>query len=283
MIGELIAGATFILIIQLYQIIRYKIPCQDEEFQYLLHNAATKIGYSDEVEVWSYESTKPIFVHFATVLSNVIVISTSACTDMLTRPEEGEAILADALLDLEQNRRSRIWIPLSLYIGPIILMLWWFITPVPVKMIFLLVIVGVSIPCTFIREVRPTIQQKTNPVMEIYGIHPDAAKIHVFRGAPPTSTEEKNIRKDEDDQQSTPRSTLLVLLVISSSVLLALVVALIVTQLIVVTLPSIIDLIGSRDLFMLIIFGISLVIVFNVVTRCSFYNKSSQQDVGCSE
>ncbi|MHA1771589.1 MAG: hypothetical protein ACTSXS_08415 [Candidatus Thorarchaeota archaeon] len=190
---------------------------------------------------------------------------------MLTRPEKSEAILADALLNLERNRRAQIWIPLFLYIGPVILMLWWFITPAPVKVIFILIAVCVAVLRTFIQEVRPKIR-KANPVIDLYDIYPDAAKIYVFRGAPPTSAEEDKIRKDACDQQPTPRPTLLVLFVMAFSILLALVVALVVTQIIVVTLPTIADLIGSRELVMLIIFAISFMINFHALKRCSFYN-----------
>lgn len=202
----IVIALVILLVIHFFQRRRHRAPVEIPEFRVLLDHAAKRIGYEDDIEVWTCEQTTVVLAGLATFLSRAIVVSESAVKDILAKPLEGEVVLARAVANLRTNHFMSTWIPITLFVGGQLLASWAFLTPLSLKISLAFLAIAAMSCLSIWSEIRGP-RSKGDSILQEYGLHPDEARIWVFRGMPPRPDEALNIRRGEEDSESASAPT----------------------------------------------------------------------------
>jgi len=189
-----ILGVLIQVLVHLFQRRRYRAPVEIPELQMLLDRAARRMGYEKDFEVWMNNDQTLLLISLSNFLSRAIVVSETVVQDILARPVEGEIVLANAISEFSSHYSLNTWIPVLFIVGIQIPFIWWFSTPLSLKIPFAVLIVTAWTCASIWSEVRGT-RSKPNPALQEYGLSPDEASILVFRALPPTEAEASEIRK----------------------------------------------------------------------------------------
>lgn len=177
-----------LLVFQWYVKRKYQTEFSNQRFEELIYQAKTRMRYTRDFEIWRLPQKKHILMGNAGFLHTALIVTEPTVQDILAKPEEGEVILASAVKYLQLVRKISTWGSIAfLFIMTTIFVILKFVTPVGlswgVAVAWLAIILFPS-PMVM-RHAR----EKSNDIEREYGIHPNAARLIVFRGSPPTDRE----------------------------------------------------------------------------------------------
>jgi hypothetical protein len=199
----IILGLLLQVFLQAVQRARYRRPFHNSELRSLVDQAARCIEYEDDVEIWMCPGEKQILLGLSAVLFRSVIISQPTAQDILDRPEEGEAVLADVLVKLRKNRILSTWAPISLVVVGSLLDVYYYYTPLSFKIALACAsIVGFILIQGAI--IRPGPTRKKDLILQQYGVHPDVARVTVFKGSQLSLAEEEIIIKRKQNPMEDP-------------------------------------------------------------------------------
>ena len=191
---------SYIVFMELLQL-RYKNPPSKSEFQDMVGRVQQKILVPSRVQVWVRESVNPYIVSTYNPIFDAVIISEVMVDMMLQRPEAGEALLAFHLARIPRSRwfgdfgGSLILVTLFTYLSIIGLI------PMIVSMMFMVSMMGgliflslgsyfmyigviLFLPTLIIKGAFWRHEPAFVRMQEVYGMHPQVAKVEVERGTP---------------------------------------------------------------------------------------------------
>jgi type IV secretory pathway VirB3-like protein len=187
------------LLLHLFLRARYRTIMNDPAMMKLLNQAQDRMSFSRRPEIWKHPSLFPVLLAISNPLCNAIVISKSAAADILQRPREGEIILADGMKTI-QGYRPHLNAVLQMLIfihSPALSVSWGKPYPLGVQLIdystpflWIGIIVVAGFGLWYLGRPRE------NPIHLTYGIHPNVAKLIVFRGSDVTPQEAQRLIQD---------------------------------------------------------------------------------------
>ncbi|MFW9920281.1 MAG: hypothetical protein ACFFED_11820 [Candidatus Thorarchaeota archaeon] len=181
-------------VLHIFQKRRYRVICEDQEIGSMVAQATQRLGYQKYFEIWIIPTITQVLIPLYTLTSRALVISEGAIEDILAQPDEGEVVLANAIGDLANSFFLHVKIPIILGFTVTLTTAWLSLEVLELKipLAYLGVLVFILLQAeTDIRGPRIL----NNPTVRIYHIHPDIARIHVFRGDEPTEEEQKIMRE----------------------------------------------------------------------------------------
>ncbi|MHA2025248.1 MAG: hypothetical protein ACW98U_05035 [Candidatus Thorarchaeota archaeon] len=191
---------SYLVFIELLQV-RYKNPPTNSEFQDMIGRVQQKTLVPSRTQVWVRDSMNPYIVSTYNPLFSAVIVSEVMIDMMLERPQTGEVLLAFHLARMPQSRwfgdlgGSLILVTLftNLSIIGLIPMILSMISMW--SMMGMLILVSLVPSLTYVGGIifLPTLIIKGafwrhEPVFvriqEVYGMHPQVAKVEVERGTP---------------------------------------------------------------------------------------------------
>ncbi len=219
------------LLFHLFLRVRYRTIMDDPAMMKLLNQAQDRMSFSWRPEIWMHPDSWPILLAVPNPLCNAIVISKSAAADILQRPREGEIILADGMKTI-QGYRPHLNAVLQMLIfihSPALSVSWGKPYPLGVQLIdystpflWIGIIVVAGFGLWYLGRPRE------NPIHLTYGIHPNVAKLIVFRGSDVTPHEAQKAIQDSRGPMGHPekRKKMWAAFITSAAISIGLVVAL---------------------------------------------------------
>ncbi len=198
-----VLGLLLQLFLQAVQRARYRRLLHSSELRDLVDQTAQRIGYENDVEIWMCPSEKQILLGLSTVLFRSVIISQPAAQDILDRPEEGEAVLANILVGLRSGRILSTWAPVSLVIVGSLMGVCLHYAQLSLKITFAIASIAGFILIQG-ALIRPGPTRKKDLVLLQYGVHPDVARVAVFKGSQLSLAEKETIIKRKQDPMEDP-------------------------------------------------------------------------------
>ncbi len=188
---------------------RFKNPSSNPAFHDMVGRVHQKILVPSSTQVWIRKSNAPFIVSTYNLIFNAVIVSEPMVELMLNRPEASEVLLAFHLARIPRRR----W--LGDYVGSLILIVILtflsasFLIPIVAAMITMWQTMGSLIILSLTSSLLPIVilsiffviiirgafwrhEPAFLRVIEVYGIHPQVAKVEVERGTP----------LDEEEMQS---------------------------------------------------------------------------------
>jgi len=204
------AGFLIHILILLILKIRFNSPSTNSEFNALIGQIHQKVVLPSRAHIWIRQSEEAFIATSFNPIFDAVIVSDPMVDLILKTPESGEVLLAFHLLRVPRTRwigdlfgsiilfliftytSSLILVPLALSIGQSILLG------------YLYVIIGVigslgslfMVPIILVFLVKGAFWRHDpafDSIQEIYGIHPNVAKVHVERGYPLTEDEAQTV------------------------------------------------------------------------------------------
>ncbi|MCF2138363.1 MAG: hypothetical protein K9W43_14115 [Candidatus Thorarchaeota archaeon] len=264
MIVITIVGVVSILMMSTYQRRKFRVPYQNEEFQELLDRTSKHVGLEKNFEVWLYVTAKPCLVTLSTLRFTAMAISEVTVRNILAQKENGEIVLAEALVDMYSSRRMNTWFPISTIMVPSFFMLWIRLSALDMKIALgIMGLVGFFALDIITTVIKPDCPSQR--VLEIYGVHPTVSKIIVFRGRQPHSDEELKIEEEIAKAKRPSLTIFQIFLIDLSSGLFAFILAQTTSRQIFAIMPFIPQVLKSETFsifFLFVLFWITLRIAF---------------------
>jgi len=167
---------------------KYQTEFSDQRFEEIVNQAKSRMGYKREFEIWLLPGVKQVLIGNAGFLHSALVVSEPAIQDILAKPEEGEVILASAVDRLKIHRSINTWVSIGILILYTSVMVLYGLTFPLITGLWIVTAWTCFIMCLSPMLMRSN-REKSNDVQKEYGIHPNAARLIVFRGVPPTDRE----------------------------------------------------------------------------------------------
>ncbi|MFW9834875.1 MAG: hypothetical protein ACFFEK_12825 [Candidatus Thorarchaeota archaeon] len=177
-----------LLVFQRYVKRKYQTEFSNQRFEELISQAKSRMRYTLDFEIWLLPQKKHILMGNAGFLYTALIVSEPTVQDILATPEEGEVILASAVKNLQLVRKISTWGSIAfLFIMTTIFTILKLVTPVGWSWgIAVGWLVMILFPSPMVMRYA---REKSNDIEMEYGIHPNAARLIVFRGSPPTDRE----------------------------------------------------------------------------------------------
>jgi hypothetical protein len=187
----------FLMILQT----RYKNPQSNPEFTEMSGRVHQKILVPSRAQVWVRESVNPYIVSTYNPVFDAVIVSQPMVDLMLERPQAGEVLLAYHLARIPRNRwfgdfgGSLILLALFTYLSAIFLipLIISVMSMMSVMGAFILISLGSAFMYAIVIPLLPTLiikgafwrhEPAFMRIQEIYGMHPQVAKVEVERGTP---------------------------------------------------------------------------------------------------
>lgn len=199
---------SYLLFIQ-FLYMRYKNPPANPDFLRMIGDVLQKILVPTRVQVWVRESPHPYIVVTYNPMFDAVIVSEPMIQLMLERPQAGEVLLAFHLARIPRSRwlgdfgGSLILLaiftyPLALILGPLYISIMSMISYMGILALIsllplLIYIIIPVLPALIIKGAFWRHEPAFVRIEEVYGMHPQVAKVEVERGTPLSEEETRAV------------------------------------------------------------------------------------------
>lgn len=206
----LTAGFLIHILILLILKIRFNSPSTNSEFNALIGQVHQKVVVPSRAHIWIRQSEEAFIATSINPIFDAVIVSEPMVDLILKTPESGEVLLAFHLLRVPRTKwigdlfgsiilfliftytSSLILVPLAIAIGQSIALGYLYVV-MSVTMNFASFFVVPIILVLLLKDTFWRHDSAFDGILEIYGVHPNVAKVHVERGYPLNEDEAQTV------------------------------------------------------------------------------------------